>query len=163
MPEKDLVQVKLHDLFFGEFAFDLHRQQNLIKLTGVGLLGAQEKVTRNLHRDGTATAGFSTGSRDLVSRGQQSIKIDAQMIPELVVLDRHHGIDQIARNFVEFDRNTAMLAELGKQNFITIIDAQWYLVLCIFEMVDRGQLGNQNCVNIEYPGDQDDRSGRKKP
>ena len=138
MSEKDLVEVKLHDLFLAELALDLHRQQDFVEFTAIGLLRAEEEVARYLHGDSTAAARLATGGRDLVGRRQQRAEIDSPVTPELVVLDSDHGVDQVARNLVEIDRNSTVFSELGEQRFITIVDAQRHLVLGILEVFDRG-------------------------
>ena len=161
MTEKNFVEVKLHDLFLVQFAFDLPREQDFIELARVGLLRAQEKISSDLHGYGTSAAGFSTGGRNLVGGSAQRIKINARMIPELIILNRDHRINQVTRNLVEFHGDTAMFSELGQQDFILVINAQRHLVLRIFKMLDGRQCGNQNSIDIKRPCDQNDRTRGK--
>ncbi len=112
MPEKNLVEVELHDFFLVQFLFDFQREQDFEKLARIGLFRTEEKIARHLHGDGAAAAAFIAGGDQLVYRRHQCIQIHTRMIPELIVFHRHHGIDQISRNFLKSHRNPAMFAKL---------------------------------------------------
>jgi hypothetical protein len=86
------------------------------------------------------------------------------MLEEAIVLGRQHGIDHLAGNRLERQRDAALFAELGDQPAVAAEHAQWHLQPDVLDGADIGQAGpevlispgqaeNRRSSHTEHPGD----------
>ena len=143
LAEKNLVDVELEDLVLGEFTLDLQRKQNLVELADVGLLAAEEEIPGDLHGDGAAPRPLLPGTDEVEQGTGQTLPVDAGMLEEPVVLACEKGLDQTLGNFIEAQRLTALLAELGEELALAGIDPQRDLQPYVAEGLRRREFRRQ--------------------
>src|SRR3546814_10399537 len=73
--EERLVQVQLEDLVLAQLALHLHRQQHFGELAGVGDLGAEEELARDLLGDGRPAGHAFLRSEEHTSELQSLMRI----------------------------------------------------------------------------------------
>ena len=97
--EIHLVHIELQDLLLRESPFQLQRQHDLGKLSGVGLLLIEPEAARQLHRD-RGCALLLTAFFDVDVCGlRHADRIEADVLIEALVLDRHESFHYMGGNF----------------------------------------------------------------
>ena len=106
--EVDLVAVQREDLFLREISLDLKSQDDLLGLPRVGLLRCQEEQPRKLHGE----SGEAFGPAPLAEIGEQSSRnppwVDAEVTPEVGVLDGDDGVAKRRRDVLEAHDHAAL-------------------------------------------------------
>ncbi len=98
VPEIHLVQVHLEDLVLRKLPFEAPRKHRLLQLSSECFVGGKEALTRKLLRQ-RAAALLGPASADVIQRRRNDADdVDAAMIVEALVLDRHDRVHQVRRN-----------------------------------------------------------------
>ena len=83
--EKNFVDIELEDLIFTQLALDDDRQYDFLQLALVSLFRGEEKIARNLHRDGAAATLFLARLRQLHRRPHDRHPVHAGVLIEAIV------------------------------------------------------------------------------
>ena len=125
--QKDLVDVELENLRFGELLLDLQGEQDLVNLAQEGLVGGQVKVARHLHGDGARTLGLAGRHEVGAGRPEDALDVDAAVLEEAVVLGGQDGINEGAGHLVEAHHASPFFTELPNEHTVGSHDPQWQL------------------------------------
>ena len=151
--EIDAVEIKLEDLVLGVFAFEPKRQDRLLDLSRGGALLGQEEVFGKLLGERRAALGEAAMGQVAEDSARNADRIDAEMVVEAPVLDRHEGLGQIGRQLLEVDRAAAGLAAVGEERPVAGENGDVGRALRHREFVDGGKLRG---VIGDDAGDRDD-------
>src|SRR5205085_10707044 len=84
--EEDVVDVQLHDLLLRVVAFDLERDEPLVELARVGLLGGEEQTLGYLLRQ--CRAALAAARRNVLPRrARDAYRVNTVVLEEARVLD----------------------------------------------------------------------------
>ena len=114
--EIDLVDIKLEYFVFFQQTLNLERQKYLADFSYIGFLTCQEKVTRHLHRDGTATLRTSPtrlGHTD--SSTYQPLVINARVLIKALVFSGDDCILEAIRHLGNLHGFSSLLPIFGDQ------------------------------------------------
>ena len=115
--EVHLVQVHLEDLVLAVHLLEVRREDHFLELPAVGLVAAEEALPGELLRDGAAAFGAPSLLQVLQDRRGDANAVNAAVLVEALVLDRHHRLDQVRRDLPE--RNVdALFLEDGERRFV---------------------------------------------
>ncbi len=135
--EEDLVEVELEDLVLRVGRLDPERQQRLLDLAVVGLLGGEQEVLGDLLGDGRGALPLAR-----LGVGQEGahdpLGVDAAVLVEVLVLGRQEGRDDDLRHRLDRQVQPALAGVLGQQRAVRRVDAGHHRRLVIGE---RGVVG----------------------
>ena len=149
LAEVDLVDVKLEDLVFLEAVLDLEREHCFVELARKRLLGRQEKIPRDLHRDGAGALPSAARCEVGYGGAHDALVVDACMLVEALILGREDRPFEDLGHLGDLHHGTPLLAELADQHALGGIHAQRDLRLVVGENLERRQVG---------PGEDDDQT-----
>ena len=155
LAEEDLVQVEGQDLVLGELVLDPEREEDLAQLAAQLLLGREEHVAGELHRDRAAALACLVGRGRDDHGAQQAGRVDAAVREEPVVLGGDERVDDMLRDVLEAHRDATLLADLREQAAIARVDAQRHLQPDVAQLRDLGQRRREIVVD----GEAADRDG----
>ena len=167
--EEDGVEVHRDDLVFGVVAFQLDGRDPLLELDAHHLGGTDELVAAQLFArveglgqllgdGGAAALAGAVQQQRLEAHAAQAAEVDARMFVEPGVFRCHHGVYQRLREVGELDER-AVLYMIGIEYFTVFGDEQGgQVALGIFELLERGNLGEQRHAQ---QGDKEDHNGRQ--
>ena len=138
LTEVDLVHVELEDLLLRQLGLDLQREQRLVDLANVVLLGRQIEVARDLHRDrrcALAARAAEVGQ----SRAQHALVVDAAVLVEARVFDRDHRVLHQLGDLRDRREVAPLLAVFAEQHTVGRDDAHRQLGPVVGEAADVGQ------------------------
>ena len=138
--EVDAVEIELEDLILRIPALEPQRQDRLLDLARQRALLGQEQVLRQLL--GQRRAALDAAPPDHVAheRARDADGIDADMVVEPPVLDRHESLRQIGRQVDQPDRGAAGVAPIGDERAVVGQDGDVRRPLGHRELIDRRQL-----------------------
>src|SRR5580700_8562347 len=114
------VQIQLHDFLFAELILDAARQKNLEELAAERFFLQSKTVSRELLGDRACALSHMAGHKVFKSRPHDSGKIVAVMLIKFTVLNRDHGVDQIARELIVWNRFAVLDVNLAKDFIVPI-------------------------------------------
>ena len=105
LAERDPVEIALEDLLLGQQLLDLDRPQRLLQLAVVAVLGAplhvDVGVLDELLGDRRGAALDLPGDEVAGGGADDRLDVDAVVLPELVVLGRDDGVDEVLRDVLQ--------------------------------------------------------------
>ena len=113
--EVDLVAVEREDLLLGEVLLDLEGEDHLLDLPLVGLLRGQEQQPGELHRERGEALPAAAGAKVRERGARDAPRVDAEVLPEVLVLDRDDGVAQHGRDVAERHHHPLLDRELADQ------------------------------------------------
>ena len=137
--QEDLVHVDLQDLVLAQLVFQLEREQHLVDLAGVGLLGRQVHVARHLHGDGGGALALFAAQVGH-GRAQHAQVIDAVVLVKARILDGQHGLLHHLGNVANRRQVAPLFAKFADQLPFGRIDAQRQLGAVVGQFGDVGQV-----------------------
>src|SRR6266851_1509825 len=114
------VQVQLHDFLFAETILDAARQKNLEELAAERFFFQSKTVSRELLGDRACALSHMAGQKVFKSRSHDSEKIVAVMLIKFTVLNPDHGVDQIARQLIVWNRFAVLDVNLAEDFIVPI-------------------------------------------
>jgi hypothetical protein len=140
LAQEDLVHIDLEDLLLGEHVLQLERQEHLIDLAGVALLGGEVHIAGHLHGDGGGA--LALGLPQVGQRGaHHAAVVDAVVLEEPCVLDGQHRVLHHRGNLVDGEQVAPLFAELADQRSVGGDHAQGQLGPVVGQAGDFGQVG----------------------
>ena len=116
LPEPDLVEISLQDLFLADVPFQQDRHQRFPNLAAVILLVGQKQVAHKLLRDRTAALLLAAVEKIVDEGAQDAGRTDANVIFEIAVFDLQQCRRQQRRHIFDADEYPVLAA-------VTRIDA----------------------------------------
>src|SRR4051812_26545319 len=95
--------------------FDLECKQCLTEFSGQRFLLGQEKIPRDLHRDGAGTLAYAAGSEIGICRAQYSSVVHSAMLVEPIVLGSQDRLLEALWRRTDSDHLAAFFAKLSDQ------------------------------------------------
>ena len=138
--EVDAVEIEFEDLILRIPALEPQRQDRLLDLARQRALLGQEQVLRQLL--GQRRAALDAAPADHVAHegARDAEGIDADMVVEPPVLDRHESLRQIGRQVDQPDGGAAGVAAIGDERAVVGQDGDVRRPLGHRELIDRRQL-----------------------
>ena len=127
-------------------------------------LGAQ-RVLDELLGDRRAALGRRLGEHVLDERAPDADEVDAAVLVEALVLDRHHGLLDVERDLARVDEDALLVAvqrrELGA---VAVVDDRVLRVAVLLAILERRQVLGDGHHDPEDPGDEREHArGRAAP
>ncbi|MNV25162.1 hypothetical protein D3C71_1162500 [compost metagenome] len=145
--EEALVQVQLEDLVLAQLLLDLTSEQDFSHLAGVAVLGAEEKLARDLLGDGRAARNaLGVGGGQQPDRAADALVIDAVVLVEAGILGGEEGLFQALGDVLHLDGIAPGLPEYRHQFPFTVIDIHGLLQLDIAQGLYVRKLGRDNVI-----------------
>ncbi len=138
--EIDAVEIELEYLRLGEFALQPDREHRLLQLAMDGALLRQEKILRQLLRDGGGALRHAAVQDIGDERARDAVRIDAVMLVEAAILDGDESLRHVARQFLQRQHGAAAVAAGGKRAAMHVDDLDRGRPLGNFQRLDRRQM-----------------------
>ena len=113
--EIDAVEIELEDLLLAEARLEPDREDDLLDLPLEGPLGREEEVLGKLLGQRRAALDDAAGAEIGDHGAGQPDRVDAEMVVEAAVLDRHHRLGQVGRHLVERQARAGRVAAIADQ------------------------------------------------
>ena len=149
------VEVALEDLVLRELPLDLHREQRLLDLALVGLLGREERELHVLLGDGGGAGLDAAGHEVLDERADDGEVVDTGVLVEAGVLGGEHRIDDDLRDLIQRDGVPVLLERQLRDE---------RPVGRVHERVDGDEARRPDVIGLEdlFAHDVDEPSGRRE-
>ena len=153
-PIRREVEIRLEDLRLCKMPLDLQRAKHLHELPAHRPRAQPVAQPRELHGDrGSAAASAATEHR-VPARAQSGHRVDAGVMPEMLILVQQCGLDQLRRNLRE--RRVEPVAVIRRQRHPQQTAIAIQHALGVAEAVERGWRGEEQPPAAEH-GQQKDQ------
>ena len=150
----NLVHVNLKDLVLGQHVLQFVGEQHLVDLAGVGFLGAQVSVARQLHGDGGSPLAFGAAQVG-DARSHHAPIVNPIVLVKTRIFGGNHRVFHDLRNLVDGGQFAVFIAKLRQDRAVGGQDPQGQLGLVVSEVGNVGQFGEGH---HHRHGDQNDQA-----
>ena len=146
LPQEDPVQVLGQDLLLGELVLEAQGEEHLVQLATKCPLGREQRIARELHRNGAPALANAACRQVRGHRPHQPLPVHARMLEETIVFGRQEGVDEHLWDFGGRDRYAALLADLRDQQSVARVHRERQLHAQVAELRRFRQFGFQVLV-----------------
>src|ERR1700679_977001 len=110
----NLIRVELEDLLLGKAPLNLNREENLLELTAIRLLGREEEIARKLHSQGGGALRAAVRVDVAIGRAHSAHQIHSPITLEALVLNRNDRLPQHSRKLRVRHHNATLQGKRSK-------------------------------------------------
>ena len=109
LAEEHLVEIGLEDVALVVVQLQQHRHHRFVDLAAQAAFVAQEEVLHQLLGQGAAALAQLAGRGVDPHRPRHGLQRHTMVVPEVAILDRDQGVDQVGRHLVELDQDAILM------------------------------------------------------